>query len=304
MRGCRIGKFSSAARPGTNLDRVPQFRHDDLLVNLQQHFTPMPKVAFDRVIMAKSDSRCSSIPQSRSMVCDILRYDRAVPTFAHDRSFDVSELVAARRNAKQRISWPAIFIKAYALNAQQYPRLRQTWMGWPWSHLYDHHEHIGMLVVHRKFENDDWLFWGKISNPAAKSIVDIQEKIDRFQTDPVETVFDHQLWLARRGALLRRLVWWVIFHVSGAKKCRRMGTFFLTTISGKGAEVQDPPSMLTSALTYGPIDQAGKTRVTITYDHRLLDGHNIADILVGLEQTMQGPLLAELRQLGQAQTAA
>lgn len=244
------------------------------------------------------------IPTSRSMVCDILRYDRLVPTVAHDRIFDVSEVAEARRNASQRISWPAIFIKAYAVNASRFPRLRQTWMSWPWSHLYEHHEDVGTLVVHRKFENDDWLFWAKIRNPAKKPIVEIQKEIDEFQNGPVETVFEQQLWLAQRWALVRRLVWWVIFHVSGAKKCRRLGTFFLTTISGRGAEVQKPPSMLTSALTYGPIDEAGKTRVTITYDHRLLDGHHIADILVGLEQTLRKELRAELRKYGRTQSAA
>ena len=238
------------------------------------------------------------------MVCDILRYDRAVPTFAHDRIFDVSAVAEARKNTRRRVSWPAIFMKAYALNAQRFPRLRQTWMSWPRSHLYDHHEHVGTLVVHRRFENDDWLFWGNVRNPAAKSIVEIQQEIDRFQTAPVETVFAQQLWLARQGTLRRRLVWWVLFHLSGAKKARRLGTFFITTISGKGAEVQDPPSILTSALTYGPMDQAGKTRVTISYDHRLLDGHHIADILVGLEQTMQRELLAELQQYGQTRSAA
>ena len=244
------------------------------------------------------------IPTSRATVCDILRYDRYVPTFAHDRMCNVAELAEARGQANVRISWPAIWMKAYALNAQSFPRLLQTWMSWPRPHLYQHHAHVGTLVVHRRFEDDDWLFWGQISDLEHRSLADIQQQIDAYQTKPVEEIFRRQLWLARQNSFVRRLCWWLTFHSSGAKKCKRLGTFFLSTISGKGAEIQDPPSMLTSALTYGPLDRVGNTRATITYDHRLLDGHHIADVLKGLESTLQMPILQELRDLSVARTAA
>ena len=235
------------------------------------------------------------IPASRNMVCDILRYDRYVPTCAHDRIFQLSELVDARRGTTPRISWPALFMKAYAINAASFPRLRQTWMSWPWPHLYEHHEHVGTLVVHRQFENDDWLFWGQLTGLNTRSLVEIQSDIDRFQTEPVDRIFKRQLWLARQPNLFRRFAWWLTFQVSGKKKCKRLGTFFLSTISGRGAEIQEPPSMLTSGFTYGPIDQDGNARVTITYDHRLMDGHHVAEILRELEHTLKTTVLAEVR---------
>lgn len=219
-----------------------------------------------------------------------------MPTFAHDRVFNLGELVDARRNAQARISWPAIFMKAYALNAAKFHRLRQTWMNWPWPHLYQHQEHVGTLVVHRQFEDDDWLFWGRMTGLESRSLSDIQHDIDRFQSQPVEKVFRRQLWLARKFQLFRRCAWWLTFNLSGKKKCKRLGTFFLSTISGSGAEIQNPPSMLTSGFTYGPIDKLGISRVTITYDHRILDGHHVAEILKGLEATLQTTILDELRE--------
>ena len=84
------------------------------------------------------------------------------------------------------------------------------------------------------------------------------------------------------------------FQLSGKKKCKRLGTFFLSTIAGSGAEIQNPPSMLTSGFTYGPINADGQTRVTISYDHRILDGHHIADVLSHLEKTLQSDILGEL----------
>lgn len=253
------------------------------------------------------DDYLMRIPQSRATVCDILRYDRYVPTYAHDRTCNLASLVEARSRCLTsglRVSWPAIWLKAYAMNARRFPRLRQTWMNWPTPYLHEHHESVGTLVVHRRFENDDWLFWGQMGNLEGRSLPDIQANIDRFQNDPVESIFRRQLWLARKPALVRRMCWWLTFQVSGKKKCKRLGTFFLSTISGKGAEIQDPPSMLTSGFTYGPMDERGDTRVTITYDHRLLDGHHVADILAGLETTLQTALLEELRSLGVQKSAA
>ena len=237
------------------------------------------------------------IPTSRATVCDILRYDRYVPTCAHDRICNVQQVVDARALAKEankRISWPALWLKAYALNARRFPRLLQTWMSWPSSHIYQHPAHVGTLVVKRRFEDDDWLFWGQIHGLDSKSLVEIQKDINRFQNEPVESVFRRQLWLARKPAFIRRICWWLTFQVSGKKKCKRLGTFFLSTISGSGAEIQNPPSMLTSGFTYGPISETGNTRVTITYDHRLMDGHHVADILAGLEETMNSSVRQEL----------
>ena len=230
-------------------------------------------------------------------MCDILHYDRGVPTFAHDRRMNVSSLVIARRVAASRISWPAIFMKAYALNAERFPRLRQTWMNWPWPHLYEHHQHVGTLVVRREFEDDDWLFWGQIKGPNERSLLEIQTAIDEFQTGPVEKVFERQVWSARRPRILRRLLWRATFHRSGPKRCKRFGTFFLSTIASQGAEIQNPPSVLTSGFTYGPIDASGVTRVTITYDHRMMDGHDVAEVLSGLEHELQTRVLSELQEM-------
>ena len=62
--------------------------------------------------------------------------------------------------------------------------------------------------------------------------------------------------------------------------------------------------MLTTGFTYGPTDEHGNTRVTITYDHRLMDGHHVADILKGLETTLQTTILQELQDLAVTKSAA
>lgn len=237
----------------------------------------------------------SRIPASRALVCDILHFDKSLPTFSHDRIFFTGDLATARAASTTRISWPALFLKAYAVTASKYPRLSQTWMSYPVPHLYQHPHHVGTLAVRREFEGDEWLFWARIHDPAGLTLKEIQGQIDRFQTEPVEQIFRRQVWLARQIGPVRRFFWWLTQNLSGRKKCKRLGTYFLSTVSGRGAEIQHLPSLLTTGFTYGPIDEDQRSRVTITYDHRLLDGHHVADILRQLEADLNGSILAELQ---------
>jgi hypothetical protein len=56
-----------------------------------------------------------------------------------------------------------------------------------------------------------------------------------------------------------------------------------------------PPSIHTGCLTYGPLDENGIARVTLAYDHRVMDGALVADILLRLEETLNGTLTIELQ---------
>ena len=66
---------------------------------------------------------------------------------------DVSE---TRDQCSERISWPAIFLKAYAIVAQEIPELRQTWYRWPWAHLYQHSTSVATLTVQREMAGEQW----------------------------------------------------------------------------------------------------------------------------------------------------
>lgn len=228
---------------------------------------------------------------------DVLREHRKVPTTAHDRVCDLSAVVAARANASVRISWPAMFIKAYGLVARRYVVLRQTFMPWPWAHLYQHPESVATVVVHREIEQEPWILWAKLPAPESQPLDAIQRRLDKYQTHPVERVFRMQWLLSGLPSFLRRLIWWWTLNVSGQTRAKRTGTFLLTTIGSRGAEIQHPPGFLTGNLTFGPIDQEGRCRVTLAYDHRLLDGRMVAEILADLEHTLNATIAAELSTL-------
>ena len=95
-------------------------------------------------------------------------------------------------------------------------------------------------------------------------------------------------------APIRRFLWWSTLHVSGPKRAKRLGTFGLSSYGALGAESYHPISPLTTTLTYGPIDPDGRVTVKLIYDHRVLDGAEVARRLGDLEATLLGPILDEL----------
>lgn len=228
---------------------------------------------------------------------DVLHFHQQIPTCAQDRFVPLVDLDELRSGLRSRISWQTIFLKAFAGVAARHPRLRQTWRTWPWPHIFQHTSTWATVAVSRRFRNDDWLFWGRIESPEATPLEEIQADLDRFSNERVEEVFRKQLLLSSLPRLARRLIWWWQLNVAGEKRVKRTGTFSLSSVAGRGAEIQHPPGFVTSVLTFGPINSEGKSRVTIVYDHRLMDGAFVADRLEELEAELHGALRSELLDL-------
>lgn len=188
------------------------------------------------------------------------------------------------------------------LLSAEFPELRQTWYRWPWAHLYQHPVSVGALAVQRCHKDEPWLFWGKVPEPERRSLTEIQQAIDVFQTEAVSRLYRNEIRLAQLPTLLRRLIWGWNIHVGKAQRARRLGTFFLSTLAGQGAEIQIPPAIHTTCLTYGPLNEKGITRVTLAYDHRVMDGALVAACLARLESILIETLPHEVLKQSNANT--
>jgi hypothetical protein len=62
-------------------------------------------------------------------------------------------------------------------------------------------------------------------------------------------------------------------------------------------------SIATTSLTYGPLDEQGKSLVTLLCDHRVVDGMAGAAAINDLERVLQGEIAGELRSLVSAKAA-
>lgn len=240
------------------------------------------------------------LSRSRRLCVDVLHYHRKVPTCAHDRLCDLSRVAELRGRLPRRISWTLLFLKAFGLVAAQRPVIRQTFMRWPWPHVYQHPHTVAMMVTEREFRGEPWLFWSRFTAPETRPLEELQQSLDRCLHEPPEQIFRRQYDLSALPTPLRRMFWWWTLNVSGERRARRTGTMFLTTIAAHGAEIQHPPAFLTANVTYGPLDERNRSRVTIAYDHRLMDGATVAACLADLETTLNGPIAAELEEIIQA----
>ena len=175
------------------------------------------------------DGRRFRVPLSRRLSWDLLSFHQSVPLCAHDRRMNLRAVADARDTCAQRVSWPALFIKAYAIVAAEVPQLRQTWYRWPWAHIYQHPHSVATLTVQREFRDDDWLFWGLISAPEKSDLVELQRLIDRYRDGDVKKVFAKQLQLAHLPTVVRRAIWWSNLNVATKNRAKRLGTFFVST---------------------------------------------------------------------------
>jgi hypothetical protein len=252
---------------------------------------------------ARSDGR-RQLGENRRLVADLLYFSRQVDRFPLEREFDLSQLVELRERARTRISWPVLFIKAYGLLSAEFAELRQTYLCWPWAHLYQHSQSVAMLAINRSTPSGDRLCWGRFIAPEEQSLVTLQAGLDEYQTGPLEQVFRRQMRLGRFPWPLRRIAWWLSLNAAGAKRAKRLGTFGLSTLAGMSTFNRFHPSCLTTSISYGPLSAEGRSLVTLICDHRVVDGAPMARALARFETLLRGPIAAELAGLASRASAA
>ena len=189
-------------------------------------------------------------------------------------------------------------MKAYALVGAQYTPLRRSYLEFPWPRLYEHPWMNCALAIEREYQGEDGVFVGIFRAPEHQTLVQLQQALSWYKNEHLEKVgfYRQALRFSRVPTPVRRMFWWVTLNMSGYKRCKRFGTFGLSSYGNLGAENLHPISPLTTTLTYGPIDPAtGQVVVKLIYDHRVLDGAYIARRLRDIEDALRGPIRDELR---------
>ncbi len=209
---------------------------------------------------------------------------------------DVAPLVAARAACPDRPSWVALFAKAYSLVAADNPRLRQSYLTFPYARLYEHAESVATISVERTYQGEDAIFFGRLKAPDRQSLASLDDHLRRWKTAPIEEIgaFRQALRFTRLPRPLRRLAWWLALNVLGARRDRHFGTFGISVYSSLGVDSLHPIAPMTTLLNYGRIAPDGQVDVRIVYDHRVLDGAVIGRTLVRLEEVLREAMVAEV----------
>jgi hypothetical protein len=233
----------------------------------------------------------------RRFIGDLVHFAHRIPSAPVSRTIDLGALAEPRERHAARPSWACIFMKAYALVGAANPPLRRSYLEFPWPRLYEHPWMNCALAIERTYHGEDGVFVGLFRAPEQQTLAQLQQSVEWYKSETLEKVGFYRMALrfSQAPTPIRRLLWWSTLNVSGFKRCKRFGTFGLSSYGALGAEQVHPISPLTTTLTYGPIDPATQQVVVkLIYDHRVLDGAYIARRLRDIEETLNGPILAEL----------
>ncbi len=235
---------------------------------------------------------------ARRGVCEIMRQGMRVPTLPQSKLINVATAAQARQSMPSRLSWSAIFMKAYGMVAQVHAELRQAYISWPFARLYEHPHTACAFPVERIWQGERVVLFGKIRGPESKSLSEIDHWLRHFQNAPVEDIGRYRQYLRIVGypGPLRRLLFWHSLHHSGRLRAKRFGTCVVSTLGDLGCEQVDVVTPLTTYFTFGPIADDGQVRATIVYDHRVMDGRTVARCLNDLEAVLNEQIVLELEE--------
>ena len=237
-----------------------------------------------------------SVP--RRMVIDLLYFSKGIPSLPVQRRMSIAPVVAARAACNDRPRWTAIFAKAYALTAREFPEFRRAYIKIPWAHLYEYPASNGSIVIERDYRGEPCVFSITVKDPAAYRLADLSGLIQHASSAPIEDIkdFRRMLRIASLPLPLRRLMWWVGLNI-GRQRANYWGTFALSVYSALNAESLHPLTPLTTLLNYGVINSDGDVNVRIIYDHRVMNGATVARALGRLEEILNSIITDELKAL-------
>jgi hypothetical protein len=212
------------------------------------------------------------------------------------RRMRLADLIAARRTWPRRMSWCAIFLKAYSIVAAERPELRRIYMPYPWPHLYEHPANIATFSLERSVDGEPAVFLAQVPRPEQFNLMNLDEFVRRHKTAPIESVdcYRRALWVSKWPLPLRRLIWNVGLYGDGKYRAQIFGTFAISVVASLGAASLHLLSPLTTTLNYGTFEPDGSIDVRLTYDHRVLDGAPVARAMAALEEVLHGEILEEL----------
>jgi hypothetical protein len=244
--------------------------------------------------------RALKISAPRRLVGDLLRFSMGIPRVTVQRHMNIGPLVRARMAQQSKPSWSAIFVKGYALLAREVPELRRAYVKFPWPHFYEYPVSVASIAHEREFEGERAVLLSRIKGPERCSIAELHASIHQARSRPVMEIkeFRRALNMARVPMPIRRPLMWLGLNIA-RQRANFFGTFQFSVYSGLGAESLNPLTPLTTFLNYGPIGEDGSVSVRILYDHRVMDGADVARALHRFEGIMNGEIADEVMQFSQ-----
>jgi hypothetical protein len=234
---------------------------------------------------------------ARQFIIDVMAFSKNAPLISIERTMQIATLVEARQANPARPPWSGIFAKGFAIVARQMPELRRAYLSAPFPHIFEFEENVVAIAYDAALHDEATVLPARIKNPENWPLAGFRFKLDEMAApDLWQRDFYRTLRIiSYLPAPFRRLIWWFALNVPRLRK-RWFGTFLITSVGELGADLLNPIAPISPLLTYGPIDPHNGVRVRLIFDHRIFDGATAARALARLEESLLGPIVAELRQ--------
>jgi len=233
---------------------------------------------------------------TRTLMSDIVHHASKIPLCTIEKQINLENVRIAKANSHQKIGWTSIFIKAMGLASVEFDELRQSWMPFPYVHIYQHPVPIASASINRVVDDREAVVFGMIQKPESKPLVETTEALHFFKNSPIDSV--SLLNRMRRTSKLpwpiRSLVWNYGLYLSGYCKAKNFGTFAVSSVSQSDSNTLNLLSPLTSALNYGPVSDFGDCTIRLTFDHRVIDGIAVAKVLSFIDEAVNTTIREEL----------
>ena len=247
----------------------------------------------------RANGKTIKVANDRRLISDLSRVAQNIPLAGLNREIELGQLSLLRAKTRPRICWDVLMMRAYALVAQENPLLRQVYTRLPWPHIYQHDHNVCMITMAREYRGKERLFFARFGAPDQHSLTQLQDQYDHLRQAPIETIkqFRHQIRFAKWPLPIRRFAWWLLFNAWPSKRASHMGTFGMSISLYKDAMGTKHLGQNTTILGVDPRPRNGKSRLLLTFDHRILDGKPAATVLEQLRMKLQTGITHEVKQL-------
>ncbi len=236
----------------------------------------------------------------RRLVEDIIHVANKTPLAGFVADQDAGLVAKFRRYSRPKISWNVLYMKAYSIVCKQDASLRRAYVGFPWSHLYEHDKNVCMMTIAREYKGEERLFFARFNSPEESTLVELQEQYDHYRRAPIEEIkqFRHQINFAKAPRFARRFAWWALANLWPKKRSSHMGTFGMSISGNKGCYgVSHHLGPATTTLGVDPFPKKGVSKIVMTFDHRVMDGAPVTKAMQKMHHMLTTAVKVELAEL-------
>lgn len=251
--------------------------------------------------MKKNRGKKIKLSLARRSIIDLMYFSKkmSLNSVSAERYLELTPLIEARKSCPNRISWYAIFFKAFAKVSEEIPELRQSYFPLMFPKIYQYHETAGSIAMERQIDGETFVVYLKIEHPQQKSLLEIDQMIKKSKDCSPEEIpsFRRFLKINRFPFFIRRFLWWAGLNIY-SYRLRYFGTFGLTGI-GQGVRSLQVKSPMSVNFVFDMSQTDVNPLVRLFWDHRIFDGVIVIRIMERLQYYLNHDLVTEIETITQ-----